>query len=598
MFQWIKRLTVGLGILCCFQVSAMAWEQYALPQTSVTSMTAHYGGSKAPLVRSGLNIVTGAVSDLGAQVFWSSDDGVNWQADALNAPSASQVVVLSDQLAVSWGLGVAPRLHTNPSAIPGGWSSTPQAWPLASWNILDVDVSASGDVWLLVTIPDVGHLSEGALYLVRGNTSGWVAPVSISQGSVGDATLVKHASGLWTAVWSERDTLTTWKVAFSNSSDGATWTTAMNAVTGVVAPPTQEAGVQIAADALPSEGLALAFTGWESAPHSQLWSKSIDVNSGTVLTPKTLLPDAGDMVYQPSLVVLGASRWAVVWQQKKEIDHEILMAEHRSNGTWSNALNMSVDPWHVDRDPHVGIGASHELVVVFTRRMIPDVQESYIMVEGNITDVSLDSDGDGIPNAEERGLDLDANGVDDAYSSITATWLGMDGRYTMQLLGGGNLADIQAVRFDDMGVLAPSGHQVVGNMFSFQIINVAVGGTAQVHISVPTMLSADVKWMKWNNGNGWTEASGTVVDADGMGMTITLVDGGMGDEDGIANGQILDPAVFATPQAAGSSGANSGASSAASGGGCVMSASNSFDPIFILLLLVSLLGVIRKSYHD
>jgi len=368
-----------IGTLFFCHGTAMAWEEHTLPHTSVTTMTAHYGGSKAPLVLDRLHMMTAVVSDQGTEVWWSADAGVSWQVDALYAPYADRVVAISDQLVLSWGLNAVPRLHQNPSATFGGWSSMPQPWPLASWNVMSVAASASGEVWILTTVADAGKLMEGKLYLVRGNAvSGWSVPVQLSAGSVGDAALVQHSSGLWTAVWSERSA-TTWKVVLSNSSDGQVWSNTLDVATSIVAPQAQEAAVQIAADDLPNEQIALAFTGWEYAPHSQLWSQSVDVNTGAILSPKTLLPDAGDMVYQPSLAALGASRWVVVWQQKKEIDHEILLAYHQTNGTWSHAVNVSSDPQHVDRDPHVRLGMRHELLVAFTRRLIPDVQEAYVL---------------------------------------------------------------------------------------------------------------------------------------------------------------------------------------------------------------------------
>jgi len=557
-------------------------------------MSAHYGGNKAPIVRSGLNIMTAAVSNQGAQVWWSADDGVTWQVEGLNAANADHVVALSENLVVSWGIHAVPQLHQNPSATPGGWSSASQAWPLASWNILDVDVSASGEVWILATVPDVGNLVEGALYVIRGTVAGWSSPVQLSAGSVGDAALVRHSSGLWTALWSQRSG-NTWNVSLANSSDGSAWSTRLNIVTGIVAPSAQEAAVQVAADALANEGLALAFTGWAYAPHSQLWSKAVDVNTGAVLVSAQQLPDTGDMVYQPSLVVTGVNAWAVVWQQKMEIDQEILFAQHRADGSWSAAVNVSADPLHVNRDPHVALGASHDVMVAFTSRIIPDVQESYTISEGNLNDSALDGDGDGIPDSQEMGLDMNSDGIDDGYSAVSASWLGQGGRYAMQVTGG-NFAGIQAMWFDDMALVAPIAHVVLGNMFSFRVMNVAVGGSVQVHISVPTPLPANTQWLKWNNGSGWSEGAGTQLDADLMGITLTLVDGGMGDEDGLANGQILDPAVFASPQVAGGGSAVSSAGSASSGGGggCVIGVKNQFDPTLLALVLLALLGGMRR----
>jgi len=69
----------------------------------------------------------------------------------------------------------------------------------------------------------------------------------------------------------------------------------------------------------------------------------------------------------------------------------------------------------------------------------------------------------------------------------------------------------------------------------------SVGGTAQFRIQFPEALSSNVKWFKFMD-NQWYEYSNVAFNKQRTEATITLYDGGDGDDDGISNGIIVDPA--------------------------------------------------------
>jgi len=582
------------------QSQALAWEQHVLPASFSQSSTPHYGGNKAPLIFSNTHIQTIAPSHTGLNVWDSQNDGIHWTPTLITSNTQfTQAYLASDTLALAWGYNVAPTMFRSPTNS-ASWSASPHVWPLASWNIIHVSTSTNGDLIVLATTPDTGKLVEGELFMIRGNTNGWSNPTLVSQSNslVGDATHITHSSGLQSIVWSER-TGSTWQVVISNSSDGITWSTPTPVVQNIAAPYFQETAVHIAADALNNGEIALAFTGWSMQVHSQVWSKAFDAISGVTTQTLTLLPDAGDMVVQPSLVSLANNTWAVAWQQKMGIDSEIYVAQHHADGTWSHAVNISMDPMHMDRDPHIAQGSSKTLNIAFTRRIQADVQEVYVFAEGDIRDASLDSDGDGVADSQEQGFDLDHDGIDDAQSARIATWANNAGRYALIIEGNGELRQVQAPAFAETHIEAPATHQVSGNLFSFQIHALNLGETTQVHVLTPHTLANDTTWLKLNPNAQWSDSESNTVfrDASGKGLIISLTDGGAGDEDGISDGIIIDPAVLAAPKTGSVTNPitvnqTQGTEAAA---GCLLPSNNNPFTLYIMLMLLGVVVLQKRK---
>ena len=550
MLKTIYQLLFTLGLSLTLQNQAIAWEQHALPTSYIDSSTPHYGGNKAPLVLSSSQIQMATPNTNGITFWNSNNDGIDWTATNLSNNNFSHVYLATPSFALGWGETQVPTMFHR-AVSSNSWRASSFEWPLANWNIIDVNTSTAGDMVILVTTPHDGYLVEGELLMIRGNSNGWQQPIRLSQtqSQVGDATFIQHASGLQSVVWSERNG-NTWHIMLSNSNDGITWTSPIAIVEHIAAPYFQEAAVQIAAGALNQDEIALAFTGWSMQAYSQVWSKALDAQTGVTTQPLTLLPDAGDMVHQPSLAVLAQDTWAVAWQQTISIDAEIFVAQHHANGSWSEAINISADALHMDRDPHIAQGSSQTLNIAYTRRIQADIQEVYMFSEGDVSDPSLDADGDGIANSQEQGFDMDHDGIDDAFSARVATWQAEDGRYALMVEGNGELRRVQAPSLINANIKKPSTHNVSGNLFSFQIHALNQGETTNIHVLTPHILEQDVTWLKLNPQAQWSdnEREHVRIDEAGKGLIIQLTDGGSGDEDGIADGIIIDPAVLATPK--------------------------------------------------
>ncbi|MDX8386908.1 MAG: choice-of-anchor U domain-containing protein [Ghiorsea sp.] len=592
MFKFFLTISFGLALINIGISPANAWEQHTLPTSFTQSSTTHYGGNKAPLVLSPSQIKTVSANQNGMHVWNSSNDGINWTSKPLttnNSASITQAYLATDTLALGWSDETPPVMFRY-SASSDSWSAASHVWPLASWKIIHVGTSTTGDPIVLATEPKAGNLVEGELFIIYGNQSGWSTPVMLSSAnaSVGDASLVTHVSGLQSVVWSQRNALS-WEIMVRNSSDGQTWTSPTPVVQNIAAPYFLESGVQIAADTLNHEEIALAFTGWENEVYSQVWSKAFDAITGNTTQAKALLPSATDMAVQPSVVTLANNTWAVAWQQNLGIDSEIYVVQHESNGTWTNAVNVSVDPMHLDRDPHITLGSSKTLTIAYTRRVQADTHEVYTFAEGDINDSSLDSDGDGIADSQEQGQDLDQDGIDDAQSARVATWVGTEGRYALIVEGNGELRQVQAPAFAETHYDNPQSYQVSGSLFSFQIHALSFGESTQVHLKTPQVLDIDTTWLKLNPDAQWSDSERNNVYRDALetGLIINLTDGGAGDEDGVSNGIIVDPAVLATPNhldTTTASEAVSAATNESQAGGCLVPTQNKINQMLILLM--------------
>jgi hypothetical protein len=90
-------------------------------------------------------------------------------------------------------------------------------------------------------------------------------------------------------------------------------------------------------------------------------------------------------------------------------------------------------------------------------------------------------------------------------------------------------------------------------LFSFKITGIAPGSTVTITKRLPSNMPADTQLWKFHNDT-WVNCSSLLGDNDADNeLTITITDGGPGDEDGIANGVIIDPGGAAIAAIAASS---------------------------------------------
>jgi hypothetical protein len=96
----------------------------------------------------------------------------------------------------------------------------------------------------------------------------------------------------------------------------------------------------------------------------------------------------------------------------------------------------------------------------------------------------------------------------------------------------------------------PAGYHFKDGIVSYNITGIPVGGTINVVITFPSGIPEGGKTYKVNK-DGFYEF--TKVSINGDTVTLTLTDGGDGDHDGVADGNISDPIGIGAPTVSGSS---------------------------------------------
>ncbi len=188
-------------------------------------------------------------------------------------------------------------------------------------------------------------------------------------------------------------------------------------------------------------------------------------------------------------------------------------------------------------------------------------------VSDTFTSTTLpDTDGDGSPDNQ----DTDPN--DAGVAGIESS----DGEKITIEAPGMTLSDVKTETEDSVNTTnKPDDYQVIGEILSYKINGISHGATVEITLTYPNALGSNSKIYKID-ANGFTEFPNAVI--AGNTVTLTLVDGGSGDADGVANGVIEDPVAVME-----SSNSTSDSSNGESGGG------GSIDLLLLIMLLASVL---------
>lgn len=191
-----------------------------------------------------------------------------------------------------------------------------------------------------------------------------------------------------------------------------------------------------------------------------------------------------------------------------------------------------------------------------------------------------DSDGDGVIDAlEDNASMLDASVVTGIPS--------VDGMNTFSINGNGHA--IQAVAVGRL-VSAPAAVNGQLGFLSYRVLT-TVGATVTVRINSVAPLGSNGQFYKLDSAGNYSLIPASNVTGVGANtIDLVLTDGGPFDLDGTANGVIVDPIAFGSaPQVLG------GSASAANGGGCSIQTNSNGDPLFPVLLFLSLIYLLHRK---
>lgn len=155
----------------------------------------------------------------------------------------------------------------------------------------------------------------------------------------------------------------------------------------------------------------------------------------------------------------------------------------------------------------------------------------------------LTSDQRGLPRVVDGRIDIGAYQTQPNATSLPAAVPGAPA-VTLQAPTGTTLSDVAAVS-PNQGTGLPSDAVLPVGGFDFTVGGVAAGATAEVVLLIPTGTEVNA-YYKYNPATQtWSPFTGaTFEDRNGDGtkdVVLHLTDGGLGDQDGVLNGVIVDP---------------------------------------------------------
>ena len=161
---------------------------------------------------------------------------------------------------------------------------------------------------------------------------------------------------------------------------------------------------------------------------------------------------------------------------------------------------------------------------------------------------SDDEDLNGTPEAQEVGplVDVDANGVFDVDEDNMLSVNSVEGQAVVGVKFDPTKVELVSLKSLSTDKIADKSVTTAFGLVGFKLYLLQEGvDTASVTIHFSAQVPEDASLYKYTHDTGWYRYENAVFAPDHKSVTLTLVDGGDGDEDGVKNGVIIDPSGIA-----------------------------------------------------
>jgi RHS repeat-associated protein len=112
---------------------------------------------------------------------------------------------------------------------------------------------------------------------------------------------------------------------------------------------------------------------------------------------------------------------------------------------------------------------------------------------------------------------------------------------------GGNCTELVSIDPSTLPDTPEKPEKLIYSLIDLKIKVDRPGAKAEITFYLPNPAPLDYRWYKYNSSNGWYDYSAnTYFNVARDQVTLVLIDGGAGDDDGVANGIILDPSGLGT----------------------------------------------------
>lgn len=192
---------------------------------------------------------------------------------------------------------------------------------------------------------------------------------------------------------------------------------------------------------------------------------------------------------------------------------------------------------------------------------------------------------DGLKSSDEAEIVIQENGISDvnAPSNVVTFTSSTNKNMGIVVSEGGNLGSLNPIDPATIGDVTNRPENLIYGVLDMAIKVHKWNTTAKVTVYLPEPAPANFKWYKYSQSKGWYDYSDFAeFNADRTQVTLTLIDGGTGDDDGVKNGIIIDPSTLGEskttgPNTSGSGDTSGGAGAGDGGGGCFIQATHGLE---------------------
>ncbi len=179
-----------------------------------------------------------------------------------------------------------------------------------------------------------------------------------------------------------------------------------------------------------------------------------------------------------------------------------------------------------------------------------------------ITMQSTATKTNGNPSTGTVTLTINENGISGFPGNAVTVKSSTNENLGVYVNSGGNLTKLNCIDPDTVTDTTNKPQNLIYGLVDLEIKVDTPGDSATVTLYLSQSAPEGYKWFKYNANRGWYDFSDHAeFNADRDQVTLTLVDGGVGDDDGVKNGVIKDPSGLGTAGGGGSPGGGGG-------GGC------------------------------
>ena len=173
------------------------------------------------------------------------------------------------------------------------------------------------------------------------------------------------------------------------------------------------------------------------------------------------------------------------------------------------------------------------------------------------------TDNSGLQASADVSVMVDDNGLSLFPEDVLTAQASTGMHFGVKAGAGGNLTSLQSIDVNNINDTFDMPADLPYGLIEMVIKVDSPGQTVEVTVYLQEAAPEDYNWFKFSVSQGWRAfGANAVFSADRRSVVLTLTDGGQGDEDGLANGVILDPSGL---------GSNGGSSDSSAGGFCFIS---------------------------